>query len=370
MGNLSRLKTSLAEGEFDAIVIVSPENVRYAADVHISTQTSIRDRLAVIVWPCNGDPVFIVCAVEERYVRENTWIENVRTYREFHVSPIDLLADVLRELGLERSRVGLERRYLPVESFDSLNGRLPQTRFDSCDDLLAHVRMVKSPIEIETLRDGFRSTEQAMLDIFCAIRIGDTEIDMAHSLADRILRGGASIVAFNHINAGANTGYPHKSASTYQVRNGDLIKADSGGRYLQYHSNVGRTAKYGAPTREEYDLWQRLLDIHRQLVGQVRPGNCGRRIFEQAVRLHDRAGIDFPFGHNGHGVGLCVHEPPFISIHDETTFLPGMVVAIETRTRREGEMGLHMNDLVEITDGEPMVHTGLFPIDEILRLDE
>ena len=369
MGNLSRLASSLASSGLDALIIVSPENVRYTGDVHISTQSSIRDRLAVIVWPNGAAPVFIVCAVEERYVRENTWIEDVRSYREFHLSPVDLLTDVLYELGLGGGRLGLELRYLPAQSFNELTQKLPSARFESCDGLLAEVRMVKTTAEIESLRQGFRATEQAMLDSFNAISIGDTEVDMAVSLAERILRGGASVVAFNHINAGVNTGYPHKAASHYRVRYGDLIKADSGGRYREYHSNVGRTAKFGPSSRDQADLWQRLLDIHRQLVALVRPGNCGRLVFEKAVGLHQQAGIDFPFGHNGHGVGLCVHEAPFISVHDETPFESGMIVAVETRTRREGEMGLHMNDLVEITEHEPIVHTGVFPIDEILRLD-
>lgn len=62
MGNLSRLQSSLAQSGLDALVAMSPENVRYVGDVHISTQSSIRDRLAIIVWPTGADPVFIVCA--------------------------------------------------------------------------------------------------------------------------------------------------------------------------------------------------------------------------------------------------------------------------------------------------------------------
>ena len=100
----------------------------------------------------------------------------------------------------------------------------------------------------------------------------------------------------------------------------------------------------------------------------MRPGSCGRRVFEQATRLHERAGITFPFGHNGHGIGLSVHEPPFISRHDERPFEPGMMTAVETRTRWEGKLGLHMNDLVEISEGSPIIHTGVFPLDEILVL--
>ena len=369
MGNLRRLQSLVAQSPFDAVIAVSPENVRYVGDVHISTQSSIRDRLAIIVWPAGGAPVFIVCAVEESFVRESTWIEDIRTYREFHVSPIKLLTDVLHEIGLEHSHLGLELQYVSAKSFEELSSQLPSSKFSACDELFTQARLVKTASEIEKLRDGFRATEKAMLDTFLRVRPGDTEREMSANLADAILRGGADEVAFNHINAGANTGFPHKTASTYQVRNGDVIKADSGGFYSEYYSNVGRTAKVGTPTTPESDCWSRLLDIHRQLIQLVRPGNCGRMIFEAAVRLHKRAGIDFPFGHNGHGIGLRVHEPPFISQHDERPLQPGMIAAIETRTRWEGKLGLHMNDLVEVTESETIVHTGVFSNEEILRLD-
>lgn len=369
MGNLRRLQALVAESQFDAVISVSPENVRYIGNVHISTQSSIRDRLAIIVWPAGSAPVFIVCAVEESFVRDGTWIEDIRTYREFHVAPITLLADVVRELRLEHSHLGLELQYVSAQSFDELSCQLPRSKFSACDELFTQARLIKTECEIETLRGGFRATEEAMLNTFLAIRPGDTEREMSAALDNAIVRGGADEVAFNHINAGANTGFPHKTASTYQVRSGDVVKADSGGLYQEYHSNVGRTAKFGKPTTAESDCWTRLLDIHRQLIQLVRPGNCGRLIFEEAVRLHERAGIDFPFGHNGHGIGLRVHEPPFISRHDERPFQPGMIAAIETRTRWEGKLGLHMNDLVEVTAADPVVHTGVFGIDEILRLD-
>ena len=234
MGNLPRLQSSLAASPFDAIVAVSPENVRFVSDVHLSTQTSIRDRLALIVWPCGGEPVFVVCGVEEAMVREGTWIADIRSYREFHTSPIAMLAEVLEELGLTRARVGLELRYFPVQAYNELTNRLPSLNCSACDALFVEARLIKTAEEIATLRHGFRATERALLDTFCAIRCGDTERDMAATLTDKILRGGADKVAFNHINAGANTGYPHKPPSSYRVHNGDVVKADSGGLYREY----------------------------------------------------------------------------------------------------------------------------------------
>ncbi|MDB5856630.1 MAG: hypothetical protein JWQ76_319, partial [Ramlibacter sp.] len=101
MGDIPRLERAIAKSEFDAIVAVSPENVRYAGDVHIDTQITLRDRLALIIMPKGQDPVFLVCWAEASYVRAETWIRDVRSYREFEESPVDALAAILRELKLD-----------------------------------------------------------------------------------------------------------------------------------------------------------------------------------------------------------------------------------------------------------------------------
>ena len=120
LGNISGLRQALEKSRFDAIIAVSPENVRYTADVSISTQISIRDRLALIIWAKGHEPVFILCKVEEGYVREATWIQDIRSFKEFVTSPVDMLVDVLKELHLENGRVGVEIEYKGVTYADRM----------------------------------------------------------------------------------------------------------------------------------------------------------------------------------------------------------------------------------------------------------
>ena len=144
VGNLSRLDNLIESSEFDAVVAVSPENVLYTSDVFISTMVDIRDRLALIVWAKGKDPIFVLCQVEEGYVRQESWIQDSRTYNEFVTSPVDVLADVLEELGLAKGRVGIETEYFGVHYHEALKGRLPKLILGSCDKLFARARMIKS----------------------------------------------------------------------------------------------------------------------------------------------------------------------------------------------------------------------------------
>ena len=106
LGNLDSLRTAMDNGEFDAIIAMSPENVPYTAGVGIWSQKVIRDRLALVVWPREGEPTLIVATNEEGYVREKSWITDVRAYSQHQDSPIKLLSDVIQEKCLGAGRIG------------------------------------------------------------------------------------------------------------------------------------------------------------------------------------------------------------------------------------------------------------------------
>ncbi len=82
LGNLDSLRSAMDNGEFDAIIAMSPEKVPYTSGVGIWSQKVIRDRLALVVWSREGDPTLIVATNEEGYVQEKSWIPDVRGYRQ------------------------------------------------------------------------------------------------------------------------------------------------------------------------------------------------------------------------------------------------------------------------------------------------
>ena len=365
IGNISGMQKAIEDSAFDAVIAVSPENVRYIADVEISTQKSIRDRLAFVVWAKGQEPVFIVCQVEEGYVRQHGWISDVRGFKEFVTQPTALLAEVLTEKGLAKGRIGCELEFLAGKYTRQLEAALPQMKLESCDDMFRRVRMVKTDREKQILTEGFRGTEKAMLATYATVAVGEDEWSLVRRLADHILLSGSDMVAFNHINAGPNTGFPHAGPTGYRVKKGDIVKADSGGYYSSYMSNVGRTAKVGKPTHDELETWKKLREIHHSVADMLRPGNTGRQVFEAAGKLHEKFGLPFPFAHNGHSIGLEIHEAPFVSPHENTVYEVGMISTVETRVRWVGDKGLHMEDLYEITANGPRLLSDAFDNEEI-----
>lgn len=366
MGNLHELEKQIAESPFDAVIAVSPENVRYCGDVHIATQRSIRDRLAFVIWPKNSPPVMLICQIETGYAKRNTWIADVRGYEEFDPGPVKALAEVLRGLRLDAAYVAIETEYLAAAYYNELVRCCPKLRIGAAEPVFARARMYKTAAEKAQIIAAFHATEKAFLHAFSTAKIGETEKQISVRLAERMLTEGADQVTSNYCNAGPNTGFPHMVPSAYQVRAGDIIKADAGGMFRQYFSNVGRTAKAGTPTDRDITTWKHLRDIHHAVIEQCRPGKTGHELFELAKRLQLKAGLDFPYSHNGHSLGLNIHEHPIINAQEAMPYQAGMLTTVETRARWVGELGYHMEDIVEITDGAPIWHAKYFPNEELL----
>ena len=99
----------------------------------------------------------LVCNIEEIQACADSWIEDVRTYVEFATSPVALLAEVLTERGFARSTIGIELGYLSTRYYRELEVLLPAAQIVDCGPLLDEVRMVKTPAEVERLRDAART---------------------------------------------------------------------------------------------------------------------------------------------------------------------------------------------------------------------
>src|SRR5262245_2285856 len=103
----SRLEGLVRESGYDAVVATSLANVYYASSALVMTQASIPDRLASVVWPARGEPVFVVCSIEASLARRDSWIKDIREYEEFATSPVALIAEALSKSAQPLKQVGV-----------------------------------------------------------------------------------------------------------------------------------------------------------------------------------------------------------------------------------------------------------------------
>lgn len=369
IGNPDGVRAALSRSDLDAVIAVSPENVPYLSNCIIGTQTSIRDRLALVLWPKGGEPTFLVCAVEAHQARDESWIPDIRTYVEFQTSPVALLADVMREKGLLGARVGIELGYLSARYFAELQALAPGVTWVDSEPFFDRARVLKAAHEIDQLREAAVATEKAMLEVYTSIRPGEPERSMKGRLINRLLELGADSMLFTYINAGPNTGYPHNLPGDYRCQAGDVIKSDVGGRWGAYVSDIARTGVVGTPSAKQADLWARLREVHVASIDQLRPGKLASDCFLTMKAGMERVGLPFPLPHAGHSVGVSGHEWPMLTAANHVPIEPGMCFMVETRARWPGQEGYHMEDLILVTASGPQWLTDtVFPNQQLLAI--
>jgi Xaa-Pro aminopeptidase len=347
-----RLGQLIEAHHFDAVVAVSLENVYYASGVPIMTQRLIPSRLAFVVATPDDEASMVVCSIEVAQVHLESWIRDVRGYTEFADSPVAVLADLLREKGLARGRIGIETAALGHRYFAELESLLPEATIVDGDELFLRARSVKSSAEIALYEHAAAATNRSIRDVFSAARIGDTEIQLAERLEERVRVEGADGAAFTVLATGLNARLAHPSPGLVELSAGDVLRTDFGGyfgaRYAGYMTDLARTAIVGEPTGAQSSTYQRLFEVHLSLLEALRPGVAACDIFELARRGFEKRDLPFRMPHVGHSIGLSIHEEPMLSPMTTAELQEGMVLAVEPITITDDGI-FHVEDLVTIT---------------------
>jgi Xaa-Pro aminopeptidase len=345
---IEKLKDRLTD--FDAVVATSLENTYYLSGSYVSTIRLIPNRLAMLLVPRDGtDASFVVCNIEESLVRNHSPLTDIRPYVEFAESPVALLADAVRDRGLEDGTLGIETRHLPVHYIRQLEKLLPVARLESADDLFAEVRAVKDREEIEALEKGARVTEQAVYTAWDEAQPGDTERSVAERIMCEMITGGADILSFMCFAGGVRCSDAHPMPGDYQIAKGDLVRVDVGGLFNHYQSDVARTGVVGKPDAKQERLYGAIHRGQAEVIEAMRPGTTVRDLYHVCKKTVEREGVSFRSPHIGHCVGIDLHEDPIMHPFNETELAEDMVFYVEPFLLVPGRSAYHVEDLVRVT---------------------
>src|SRR3974390_2069782 len=150
---IARLVRAIHEAGLEAIVAISPESFAYVTGFLSPTQPLMRWRHAMALVTADGRVALVSVDMEASTIRAKSPPgTDVAVWREFKFDAMNVLADVLRKHGLAASRVGIETDYLPAGDYAALRDLLPETTFVPVQRLLARLREIKTPTEIDILR--------------------------------------------------------------------------------------------------------------------------------------------------------------------------------------------------------------------------
>ena len=355
--NVERFEDLLAESGLDALVASSLENVSYLSGARMVMQRLIPDRLALLLWPGQGDPAIVLCKGEDVACRPDCWIEDMRSYTEFVTSPVDLLADIVAEKGLARGRLGLEKHSLPSAYVDRLRKRLPSATLVDCGDLMDRARMIKTAEEIDALAQAGRATDRAIRGAFERATIGDSEKKVADEITAGVTSAGADVLNFMFLGTGTRSFEWHARPGATRLEAGHMLHTDVAGNFIGYWSDLARTAFVGSPSPRQRDIYDRLYQTHVETLEAVRPGLRAGDLYAICEAAYQKVGLPFQMAHLGHGLGLGLHEHPMLKPTTDELLQPGMVLCIEPAYLDPGVAGYHIEDLVLVTDDGRQVLT-------------
>lgn len=226
-------------------------------------------------------------------------------------------------------------------------------------ETLGHLRAMKDPTELDALRTCARLNDAAAMTGFNALRVGMTERDVARAIHDHYKAHGAK-PEFTIIGFGANGAFPHHHTGDTILQENTAVLIDTGCRLNGYPSDMTRCGWFGDTPDEEFLHVAGIVEQAVQAaLAVVRPGVVAREIDAAARDVITAAGYGPQFMHRtGHGLGIDIHEPPYITATSDSVLYEGHVFSIEPGIYLPDRFGIRLEDIVTVTaDGCEILST-------------
>jgi D-alanyl-D-alanine dipeptidase len=333
-----------AKAGLAGLVITPGYDLRYL----IGSRAQTFERLTALVLPAVGDPIVVLPRLELATLKESAAVElglGVRDWVDGE-NPYELVGAALgggpAAVAVTDSIPALH--LLPLA--DAL-GVMPVL----ATDVLRELRMVKEEAEIDALRKAGAAIDRVHARVPEFLVPGRTEADVAADISEAIVAEGHSEVAFVIVGSGPHGADPHHGYSDRKLAAGDIVVVDIGGTYGPgYHSDSTRTYSMGNPSSEVAQQYSTLQQAQRAAFDAVRPGVTAQQVDAAARDVLAEAGLAEYFVHRtGHGIGLCVHEEPYIVAGNDLPLAAGMAFSIEPGIYFPGRWGARVEDIVVVT---------------------
>jgi Xaa-Pro aminopeptidase len=232
----------------------------------------------------------------------------------------------------------------------ALQRALPEAVFSSASPVLGRLRSVKDGPELEALRGAARAADETFRAIVKMSFQGRSEEAVARDLAELLVRNGHARADFTIVASGPHAASPHHEPGARTILPHDAVVMDFGGELGGYLSDTTRTVVVGEAPDGFEQAYAAVQAAQAAAVDAVRPGVRAEEIDRTARAVIAAAGYGERFIHRtGHGIGLELHEPPYMVEGDTTVLEPGMTFSVEPGVYLEGRFGIRIEDIVAVS---------------------
>jgi len=344
---LEKLRALMRQQGIDIMALIPGPNLRYlTGGVHY-----VMERPILLFIPLDQPPVTIIPQLEVPLFSQHaiqsqifSWTDAEGYDRAFKTG--------LNSLQTNRKVIGVEGLRLRFFESEILRRFAPSATLTAADDLLSELRLIKAADEMRCIEKAVQISEEALKLTFNDIQVGMSEREIAHRLETHLQACGSEGLAFMTIvHGGGNTALPHCGPLNYQVQAGDPLMFDFGGTYQGYCADITRVVFIGEPNRQFQEFYQVVQRANQQARAAAKPGVTAESLDFVTKQIFADAGYGHLVRHRtGHGLGLDIHEAPYISQGNQQVLQPGMVFTIEPGIYELGRIGVRIEDDVLITE--------------------
>lgn len=345
-----RLRAALRASSLDALVINPGPTLAYLTGLHFH----LSERPVLAFFPVDGTPVMVVPELESQKTDAATFELSVLTYPERPTLWQAAFDAGVARAGVGSARIGVEPRWLRFLELSHLQVAAPAATLSADGETaVAALRMHKDDVEVASMRKATAIAQDALGATLASMRAGITERETSAELIQHMLRlGSAGELPFQPIIAfGPNSANPHAVPTDRRLQHGDLVLVDWGANWEGYFSDLTRTFTYG-PMDPELLTIARLVEEANAAGRAVSGPGIEAGAVDRATRgVIEAGGYGAQFFHRtGHGLGIEIHEEPYIRGDNEQILRPGMTFTIEPGIYLAGKGGVRIEDDMLITE--------------------
>ena len=327
-----KVQKQLQNRDIDALILAPGDDQQYLSG---STEKQATPRHTFfIVTP--EEAVFFLSSNNENNIRPSTWVSDLVVWDD-DTDPLQELEPLVKELGISDESTVLVNEQMWATFLNDLH-RLIDAEVGMATELMMEFRMTKDESEVSQLEHACNIADGVSEEIRKEELVGMTEREVSAEIQYRMKNRGADDESFTTVVAsGPNSAKPSYSAGSRTIEEGDPVVLDFGAEVGGYKSDQTRTMiAGGAPPKGFEEAFAVAKNAQREALDAIKPGMIAHEIDDTARSVIEKEGFGDHFLHvTGHGIGLGIHEPPFLMSGDylgggnEHELEQGMVLTVE-----------------------------------------
>ncbi|MBI4834697.1 MAG: aminopeptidase P family protein [Planctomycetes bacterium] len=355
---LQRLRLELTKQKADAFLVTKTPNVQYISGF-------------------SGDDTYLLVTPKQAFlITDSRYTEQaqneVSAFRiiEHKKGLVDKVIELVKKYRIKK--LGFESDALSYAGVKYILKQLPAyTRLKSTQGVIVNIAAVKTPEEIECIRESVKCSHESFKEVKRLLKPGMTEQAVAAELEYRMRKRGSLHPAFESIIAAdSRASLPHATAGDNKLKKGGFVLFDWGSCVNQYNSDTSRVVFLGKPSPFWRNIYEIVREAQQRAINLVKPGIDSVELDRAARKFIESKGYGKNFGHGlGHGVGRLVHELPRIRRYSMPASMkpkpyllqPGMVFTIEPGIYLPGKGGIRIEDMVLVTEHGCEILTSSLP---------